>query len=150
MKLKIFGFISYLLIVSCSVEKVNLSPTSDLLVDIDKKTPINFSNSAEKKLKFIRYSSEITNAFSSVSHFSKKEVNDEISTLRHHISEYIYAVKEHNQDGEEKAHSHFKKSYTKLQEFKSLLNEDEKEVLNRFLVNIKTNVSHIASLKDSI
>lgn len=150
MRLKIFGLICCLSVISCSVEKVNLSPTSNYLTSIDKETPINFSNELGKNINFIQYSSEITNAFSSVSHFSKKEINEEISTLKYHISEYIYAVQEHNLVGEEKALYRYKNSYTKLQKLKNRLNEDEKEVLNRFLVNIKTKISLIASLKDNL
>lgn len=59
-------------------------------------------------------------------------------------------MKEHNTVGKEKALYNYEKSYKKIQKLKNNLNEDEQEILNRFLVNIKTNVTLIESLKDTL
>lgn len=146
MKLSILGATSVLFFVSCSVEKVNLSPTTQTLSNISISTPENVFKEIKKDANFIKYSSEITNSFSSVTYFSTKEVNKEIYELKFFISEYIYATQEHNTIGKENAFYNYEKSYKKLQKFKNKLPVEEQEILNRFLVNIKTNISLISSI----
>lgn len=145
MKVRIFGLLMILSIVSCSVEKANLSPTSNIVSDISSSK--DFSKSFENDTHIIKYSSEITNSFSNLPSFSTKEINSEISNLKFNVSEYIYATREHNTIGKEKAIFNYEKSYKKIQKLKSKLSIEEQEILNRFLVNIKTNISLIESLK---
>lgn len=145
MKVRIFGLLMILSIVSCSVEKANLSPTSNIVSDITSSK--DFSKSFETDTHIIKYSSEITNSFSNLPSFSTKEINSEISNLKFNVSEYIYAIREHNTIGKEKAVFNYEKSYKKIQKLKSKLSIEEQEILNRFLVNIKTNISLIESLK---
>ena len=97
----------------------------------------------------MKYSAEITNSFAKNKVYSNDDVNKQIATLKFHITEYLYAVKEYNTVGKEKALYNYEKSYKKLQKQKNKLPEYEQEVLNRFLVNIKTNVSLIESLKNT-
>lgn len=148
MKLKRLGLVSCILAVSCSVEKVNLSPTSNFLSNaMDKKTLSRVPENMETKADFIKYSSEITNCFHTISTFSDKNTNQEVDALKYNISEYIYAIKEHNTLGKEKAFYRYETSYKKIQKLKKKLPSDEQEILNRFLVKIKTNVYLIKSLK---
>lgn len=147
MRLSILGIVSVLFFVSCSVEKVNLSPTTQTLSNININTPEKVFKEIKADTNFVKYSSEITNSFSSVTYFSTKEVNKEIYELKFFISEYLYTIQEHNTVGKEKAFYNYEKSYKKLQKFKNRLPIEEQEILNRFLVNIKTNISLINSIK---
>lgn len=148
--MKILGISFCLLLVSCSVEKVSVSPATALLSEVSYDTFADAADGIETKIEFINYSSEINNAFqNSLISFSKKEVNEEVSALKFTISEYLYAVKEHNTIGKEKSFFNYEKSYKKLQKLKNKLNPEEQDTLNRFLVKIKTNISLIESLKDT-
>ena len=148
--MKILGISFCLLLVSCSVEKVSVSPATALLSEVSYDTFTNAADDIETKIEFINYSSELNNAFqNSLISFSKKEVNEEVSALKFTISEYLYAVKEHNTIGKEKSFFNYEKSYKKLQKLKNKLNPEEQDTLNRFLVKIKTNISLIESLKDT-
>ena len=148
--MKILGISFCLLLVSCSVEKVSVSPATTLLSEVSYDTFADAADGIETKIEFINYSSEINNAFqNSLISFSKKEVNEEVSALKFTISEYLYAVKEHNTIGKEKYFFNYEKSYKKLQKLKNKLNPEEQDILNRFLVKIKTNISLIESLKDT-
>ena len=148
--MKILGISFCLLLVSCSVEKVSVSPATALLSEVSYDTFADAADGIETKIEFINYSSEINNAFqNSLISFSKKEVNEEVSALKFTISEYLYAVKEHNTIGKEKSFFDYEKSYKKLQKLKNKLNPEEQDILNRFLVKIKTNISLIESLKDT-
>ena len=148
--MKILGISFCLLLVSCSVEKVSVSPATALLSEVSYDTFTDVVDGIETKIEFINYSSELNNAFqNSLISFSKKEVNEEVSALKFTISEYLYAVKEHNMVGKEKSFFNYEKSYKKLQKLKNKLNPEEQDILNRFLVKIKTNISLIESLKDT-
>ena len=148
--MKILGISFCLLLVSCSVEKVSVSPATTLLSEVSYDTFTDAADDIETKIEFINYSSEINNAFqNSLISFSKKEVNEEVLALKFTISEYLYAVKEHNMVGKEKSFFNYEKSYKKLQKLKNKLNPEEQDILNRFLVKIKTNISLIESLKDT-
>ena len=149
--MKILGISFCLLLVSCSVEKVSVSPATTLLSEVSYDTFADAADGIESKIEFINYSSELNNAFqNSLISFSKKEVNEEVSALKFTISEYLYAVKEHNMVGKEKSFFNYEKSYKKLQKLKNKLNPEEQDILNRFLVKIKTNISLIESLKDTL
>ena len=148
--MKILGISFCLLLVSCSVEKVSVSPATALLSEVSYDTFTDAADDIETKIEFINYSSEINNAFqNSLISFSKKEVNEEVSALKFTISEYLYAVKEHNMVGKEKSFFNYEKSYKKLQKLKNKLSPEEQDTLNRFLVKIKTNITLIESLKDT-
>ena len=148
--MKILGISFCLLLVSCSVEKVSVSPAKALLSEVSYDRFADAADDIETKIEFINYSSEINNAFqNSLISFSKKEVNEEVSALKFTISEYLYAIKEHNTIGKEKSFFNYEKSYKKLQKLKNKLNPEEQDILNRFLVKIKTNITLIESLKDT-
>lgn len=137
----------YFLTMACSVEKVNLSPAFHLSSNTNNISDKTFYSS-ENRAEFIRYSSDITHFFTLMNGyvFTNKEINQEISNLKFIVSEYIYAVREHNSVGRNKALYNYEKSYKKLQKFRKKASLDEQEMLNRFLVNIKTNITLIESL----
>lgn len=146
MKKKVFGLVGLCLaVMSCSVEKVNLSPTTPLLTTQNVSAK-SFSKDINDNIDFIKYSSEITNTLSLYDDFSNKEVNKTFSDLKFNITEYLYAIREHNTVGREKAFYNYEMSYKKIQKQKTRLSDDNQEILNRILVNIKTNLNLIESL----
>lgn len=138
-----------LLLASCSVEKVNLSPTSNLIGKIDSETPHKISQNIVDKMDIAHYFSQVTNAFSEIPTYSKNTVNEEISILKFNIMEYFYAIQEGNALGEERALADYKNSYRKLQKLKQKLSVEEEESLNRFLVNVKTNISLVSLIREN-
>ncbi|WP_027376037.1 hypothetical protein [Kaistella palustris] len=136
--------LSYLAIfifsLSCSVEKINLSPVGAAAYESTAKSP---AYSLTEKQNLIVYSSEITNLLATFPKFRNDAVNREVIRLSYYLKDYIGAIEEHNKKGLEKSTANFEKSYKKLQTLRRYLNKDEDEVLNRYLVRIKTNLSQI-------
>jgi len=120
---------------SCSTEKINLSPVSDMGDDKYKTT--TFTERADQ----INYASEITNLISTLPKFRNDAVNAEAANLKFYLKDYIGGFENYNVRGMQKAHNNYQKSYKKLQKLKAYLNLDEAEVLNRYLVRIKTNMN---------
>lgn len=142
--------LTILLLSSCATEKVNLSPISaNFTGTSSSKLSADTFENAGNNVEFIKYSSSLTNICNTFPKFKNQEVNKEISRLKFNISEYIYAVKEHNKVGKEKAFYNYEKSYKKIQRLRSGLTEDEQNLLNRFMVNIKTNITLLESLKST-
>lgn len=127
---------------SCSVEKINLSPISQDSAEL-KQTSSAYTASQRKNLIF--YSSEITNLIASFPKFRNDAVNKEVSNLKYQLKDYIGAMEEYNLTGLNKADDQFEKSYKKLQRLRKYLNKDEDEVLNRYLVRIKTTMYQLNS-----
>ena len=145
-KIRKMGKILFLFVVvlgvfgSCTTEKINLSPISNLEQN-NKYQNTNFS----ERTDLINYSSEITNLTSTIPKFSSDAVNKEIGNLKYYLKDYIGGLEVYNFVGMEKAHKNYQKSYKKLQGLKSYLKKDEAEVLNRYLVRIKTNMNTLES-----
>lgn len=144
---------SYILIfffaLSCSAEKINLSPVGNSI--LEKGEGVQTYSYSERK-NLIVYSSEITNLISSFPKFRNDAVNKEVTNLKYHLKDYIGAVESYNINGRNNAQRSFEKSYKKLQKLRPYLNSDEDQVLNRYLVRIKTNMSLLESNipKDSL
>lgn len=137
-----------LIITSCSAEKINLSPLSSSALE-------NSDNSFYKlddKKALIVYSSEIINLISSFPKFKNDAVNSEVKILKLNLKEYIDEMESYNITGLFQSRNKFEKSYRKLQKLRKFLTKDEDDVLNRYLVRIKTNISQLDNLlpKDSI
>lgn len=149
---RVFGFVSLcvfvIMVSSCSVEKVNLSPITGVISQVGVITPEKVMEGIEHQSKFVLYSSEITNSFRSVEDLSDKKVNIEVSNLKFYVTEFLYATKVHNTVARERALYKYEKYYKKVQNMKDKLSDEEQEILNRFLVKVKTNISLMVSLKD--
>lgn len=136
-----FIFLSFL-ILSCSVEKINLSPVNE-----------SFSNAAgngniytlEQRKNLILYSSEITNLISSFPKFRNDAVNKEVGLLKVYLKDYIAAMEVYNLKNLDQAQHKFENSYKKLQKLRKYLNADQDEILSRYLVRIKINMSQLNS-----
>ncbi len=145
-----FFYTSSLLVfslVSCSVEKLNLSPVNDAVVD----AKLNAVPYTQRK-GLILYSSEITGLISSFPKLRNDAVNSEVGNLKYHLKDYIGAMEAYNINGMNSAQRKFEKSYKKIQKLRTYLNSEDDQVLNRYLVRIKTNMTLLESNfpKDSL
>lgn len=129
---------------SCSVEKVNLSPLSNSFTSYSMNS--NLVENSSKSINRVNYLSEITNTLSEFPTFSVQNLNAEIYKMKLYISDYIYAIKQNDSANKTKAYKNFTTSYKNIQNLKSNLTPDELELLNRYLVKIKTNISLIDSI----
>jgi len=87
--------------------------------------------------------SEITNLLSTFPKFSNSALNEEIGNLKYTLQNYLYAIESGNKSGKNKTIRNLEKSYKKIQKLRKDLKKDEDEVLNRYLVRLKTNVTVI-------
>ncbi|MCW3169722.1 hypothetical protein OMO38_14445 [Chryseobacterium sp. 09-1422] len=148
MKRQYFFGLLILTITSCATEKPNVSPLSTSFYSDAKKAEneagissisINISENVN--------AAEITNLISSFPKFKNTAVNEEINTLKYTLQNYLYAIDAGNVSGKNKTFKNLEKSYKKIQKLRKYLKKDEDEVLNRYLVRLKTNVTFI---EDSI
>lgn len=145
-----FSFI-IVLAVSCSIEKVNLSPvTESFLTGQGQSKTIQTGYSTKKNL--IIYSSEISNLIATFPKFKNEAVNKEVANLKYHLKEYIGAMEAYNINGLDRSYRKYEQSYKKIQSLRKHLKPDEDQVLNRYLVRIKTNITLLESNfpKDSL
>lgn len=134
-----FGYILILLFaLSCSAEKINLSPVGAM-------SGPNEIYSYNDRKNLIVYSSEISNLVTSFPKFRNDAVNAEVVNLKYHLKDYIGSMEAYNINGLNNAQRNFEKSYKKLQKLRKYLNQDEDQVLNRYLVRIKTNMTFLES-----
>ena len=127
-----------LLAVSCSAEKINLSPIGTM-----SSSSEIYSYSERKNL--IVYSSEISNLITSFPKFKNDAVIEEVGKLKYYLKDYIGAMEAYNMNGLNTSQRNFEKSYKKLQKLRKYLNKDDDQVLNRYLVRIKTNMTFLES-----
>lgn len=137
-------FLGILLIIisSCATEKLNLSPLSNSFPseakgdsDNDKGININISENVN--------ASEITNLISTFPKFTNTAVNEEVTSLKYTLQNYLYAIESGNKLGKNKRIKDLEKTYKNIQKLRKYLKKDEDEVLNRYLVRLKTNVTII-------
>lgn len=134
-----FGYIVLLMLaLSCSAEKINLSPIGAVSV------PEEMYSYGDRK-NLIVYSAEITNLIASFPKFRNDTVNAEVAKLKYYLKDYIGAIDAYNINGRNKAQRNFEKSYKNLQILRKYLNKDDDQVLNRYLVRIKTNMTFLES-----
>ena len=109
---------------------------------------INF----KERKDLIVYSSEITNLISTFPKFRNDAINLEAKILKFQLEEYIGAMEASNANGLFQSRRKFEKSYRKLQKLRKYLNKDDDDILNRYLVRIKTNMSLLDNIipKDSL
>ncbi len=141
-----------LLLSSCSTEKISVSPISENLNNSKSQININtFPGRFNNKTGTDFYSSELSNQISTFPKFENSALNQEVSQLKFYVKEYVYAVQAYNLVGQENSLFNIEKSYKKIQKLRKYLNTTDDEVINRYLVRIKSNISQLESLKkDSI
>lgn len=142
---RLFFCVTLLIITSCATEKPNFSPLSASFYseskgsDSDRDTKKNIDISVKGNVN----ASEISNLIATFPNFKNNTLNNEITTLKYSLQNYLYAIDINNPNGKKKAIRDFEKSYKKVQQLRQSLNSDDNEVLNRYLVRLKTNISLI-------
>lgn len=134
-----------ILLTSCSVEKLNLSPISNSLSSYNSTSSL--ATKTSESFNTINYTSELSNLLSEFPVFSHKSMNSEIYKLKLYITDYIYAIKQKDQVSKNDAYELYKKTFINIQKIKNNLSEDEQELLNRFMAKVKTNMSLVESEK---
>lgn len=135
---------SAFLLISCTVDKVNLSPLSSDFAGYNSTG--NFFQNTAKSTKTVSYTSELSNLISEFPVFSNNKLNSEVYKLKHNITDYIYAIKKDSAIEKSHAYKGYTNSYKNIQKLKTELSSEEVELLNRYLVKIKTNISLIDSI----
>lgn len=144
-KLFFFGVLLLLIITSCATEKLNLSPLSNNFYsetkgsDSDRGAKKGFDINIKENVN----ASEISNLISTFPKFKNNGLNDEVTSLKYSLQNYLYAIDANNSNGKNRAVKSFEKSYKKIQKLRQQLDKDDDEVLNRYLVRLKTNISVI-------
>ncbi|MFC3160563.1 hypothetical protein ACFOEQ_20710 [Chryseobacterium arachidis] len=111
--------------------------------DSDKKS----KNGIDINIKENVNASEISNLIATFPQFKNTALNTEITALKYSLQNYLYAIDANNPSGKNRTIKDFEKSYKKIQKLRQNLNKDDNEVLNRYLVRLKTNIS---AIEDSI
>ncbi len=141
------GLLLIIIITSCATEKPNVSPLSTSFYSEARKAEAETSSSFSINISENVNASEITNLISTFPKFKNTAVNEEVSTLKYALQNYLYAIDAGNIPGKNKTLKNLEKSYKKIQKLRPYLNKDDDAVLNRYLVRLKTNVTFI---EDSI
>lgn len=131
------------LVLSCSAEKVSLSPVYSSLVQ-----PSSMGKKIEdlqKKQKFYFHIAELTNTLNILPSLGNLPMDKEINILKSNLKEYAYAAEAQNTTEKKRRLKNIEKSYKKIQNLRSTLDQDYNEELNRYLVHIK---SHIMKLEE--
>ncbi|WP_415325400.1 hypothetical protein [Chryseobacterium sp. MMS23-Vi53] len=146
-RLLFFGVL--IIITSCATEKPNFSPLSTSFYSETKGSDSDrgAKKSIEINVKENVNASEISNLISTFPQFKNTALNNEITALKYSLQNYLYAIDANNLQGKNRSAKDFEKSYKKIQKLRQNLNKDDDEVLNRYLVRLKTNVS---AIEDSI
>lgn len=129
-----------IIIVSCSTEKIAF------LSEIgSKQNLIDFQKDISQNINKVNYMSELSDIVSYIPEFKNEKINKAIEKTKFDITDYIYAIREYNRVGEERSFDRLQSDFKKLTKFKNLMSEDEYEVLMRYLVKIKSNISLLKS-----
>lgn len=132
---------------SCSTEKITFSPVGGNLTSLNSATPLN--RNFKEKSDVVFYSSELTNQMSTFPKFKNSAVNEEVAVLKKYIKDYVYALQVYNIDEKAQALDRVERSYKKIQKLRNFLNSDDDNVINRYLVRIKSNIAKLESINNS-
>lgn len=128
---------------NCAVEKLNMSPLNSTI------STGNDSGSLESRLGKAMQNNvnaaEITNLISTFPKFRNDGVNLEVSRLKQHLQNYLYAYGAYDINGKNRNLREIERTYKKIQRLRQYLNKDEDEIINRYLVRLKTNLSELES-----
>ncbi|HAO06845.1 hypothetical protein [Chryseobacterium mucoviscidosis] len=149
MKRIIFFGVLLIIISSCATEKPNFSPLSNSFYSETKGSDSDkgAKNNIEVNVGDNVNASEISNLIATFPQFKNNALNTEITTLKYSLQNYLYAIDAGNLQGKNRAIKDFEKSYKKIQKLRQNLKGDDNEVLNRYLVRLKTNIS---AIEDSV
>ncbi|WP_292008228.1 hypothetical protein [Chryseobacterium sp.] len=143
-KLFFFGVL-FIITTSCATEKLNFSPLSNNFYSEAKGSDSDkgLKSSIDINIKENVNASEISNLISTFPKFKNEKLNEEVTVLKYSLQNYLYAIDAGNVPGKDRAIKNFEKSYKKIQKLRQNLDQDDNEVLNRYLVRLKTNTTVI-------
>lgn len=147
--MKFFVVLTLLLfsLLSCSSENTALSPLQNSVNSAGSSPEVkNPAQNFQKKSGKIFYASELSSQMSTIPQFNNSALNQEVNNLKFHVKEYVYAVGSYNLVGQNRALAEVEKSYKKIQKLRRFLNPSDNEVINRYLVRIKSNISQLEEL----
>lgn len=98
----------------------------------------------------IVYASSISNLIATFPKFRNDAVNKEVSSLKGSLSDYLGAVRDFNQSSKHRSLEDFEKYYKKIQKLRKFMVKDDDEVLNRYMVKIKTNINLLEASQSKI
>ena len=145
-KRAIFFLLTLLLLTSCAAEKYNSSPFS--ASNYSDRTGTGGPSLEERlggTMKQNINAAEITNLIATFPRFNNTAVDKEVFLLKEQLQNYLYAYEAYNLEGKNRALKNIEKRYKKIQQLRKFLNTDDDEVINRYLVRIKTNISTLES-----
>jgi len=145
MKRLFFFGVLIILTSSCATEKLNFSPLSNNFYSEAKGSDSDrgAKKSIDINIKENVNASEISNLISTFPKFKNTPLNEEVTSLKYSLQNYLYAIDASNMSGKNRSIKSFEKSYKKIQKLRQNLNKDDDEVLNRYLVRLKTNMTVI-------
>lgn len=135
-------FVLFLSTLSCSSENINLSPVSATVADLETDSALLFDD----KKKIIIYSSEITNLSASYPKSKNDAVNREFAQLRIYLKDYVQSIETNESSKRAAALGKIQKSFKNLQNLRKYLSIREDEVLNRYMVRIKSNLAKLQAV----
>jgi len=142
-KILFYALIICFTLTNCAVEKFNMSPLNSTI------STDNDSGSLESRLGKAMQNNvnaaEITNLISTFPKFRNDGVNLEVSRLKQHLQNYLYAYGAYDINGKNRNLREIERTYKKIQRLRQYLNKDEDEIINRYLVRLKTNLSELES-----
>lgn len=142
-KILFYALIICFTLTNCAVEKFNMSPLNSTI------STGNDSGSLESRLGRAMQNNvnaaEITNLISTFPKFRNDGVNLEVSRLKQHLQNYLYAYGAYDINGKNRNLREIERTYKKIQRLRQYLNKDEDEIINRYLVRLKTNLSELES-----
>ncbi len=89
----------------------------------------------------IVYASSISNLVSTFPKFRNDAVNREVGALKTSLTSYLNAIRDFNFSDKRKSMDEFEKYYKKIQKLRKFMTKDDDEVLNRYMVKIKTSIN---------
>ncbi|CAA7195626.1 MULTISPECIES: hypothetical protein [Chryseobacterium] len=147
MKRLLFFGVLLVITFSCATEKLNFSPLSTSFYTETKgpNTDKGLKKSIEINIKENVTASEISNLIATFPKFENNSLNNEVTNLKYSLQNYLYAIEASNIAGKDRSIKDFENSYRKIQKLRRNLDKDDDEILNRYLVRLKTNISVIES-----
>ncbi len=143
-KILLYVIISCFTLSNCAVEKFNLSPLNST-ISTAGNTFDSFEERFGKTIQSNVNAAEITNLISTFPKFRSDGVNTEVNHLKHHLKNYLYAYSAYDINGKNRNLREIERTYKKIQRLRQYLNKDEDEIINRYLVRLKTNLSVLES-----
>lgn len=138
----VLGLFAGFICMSCASEKITtLSPIGKVE---DGFSTMSYGARSSTNI----HAAEITNLIASFPKLRNDAANNEINKLKTHLKNYIYALDSYNMIERAKILRKVESSYKNVQKLRKYLNPDDDQIINRYLVRIKTNISSIEATFD--